>query len=111
MWCSLTHSDYPATNLTYVLFIYVCIQELKDETRAKKDKKKEDLLEKRKRQAENELKSSVYQEINASKMKSMSKKQLRMIKKTAMDSKTGKIKLVDAYDGSHGMKKILGKQR
>ena len=53
----------------------------------------------------------MYQEINANKMKSMSKKQLRMIKKTAMDSKTGKIKLVDAYDGNHGLKKILGKKR
>ena len=32
-----------------------------------------------------------------SKMKAMSKKQLRMIKKTRMNNKTGVVELVDAY--------------
>ena len=45
---------------------------------------------------ENELKSSSYQVLNHSKLKTMSKKQLRMVKKTSMN-KNGQIELVNIH--------------
>ena len=52
--------------------------------------------ERKKQKMENEFKSSSYQVINPSKMKSMSKKQLRMVKKTAMN-KNGQVELVNIF--------------
>lgn len=45
---------------------------------------------------ENELKSSSYQVLNHSKLKTMSKKQLRMVKKTSMN-KNGQVELVNIH--------------
>eukprot|EP01038_Epipyxis_sp_PR26KG_P008223 gene8223-11129_t len=66
---------------------------------SKKDKKIQERLlreEKMKRRMENEYKTSVYQTIKPEKLKGMSKKQLRMIKKTAMN-KNGQVELVNPW--------------
>jgi hypothetical protein len=69
---------------------------MKEETIAKREDEKTQREERQKRRMENEFKSSKYQNINAEKMKTMNKKQLRMIKKTRMN-KNGVVELVDAY--------------
>ena len=52
---------------------------------------------KQKRRAENEIKGAQYQVIaDPKKLKKMSKKQLRSVKRTTVDSK-GNVKLVGAY--------------
>ncbi|KAL3921377.1 MAG: hypothetical protein SGILL_002779, partial [Bacillariaceae sp.] len=77
--------------------------ELREERRQAKILKKERRLENEKRRAENEFKNSQRsaQELNAGRLKStlkaMSKKQLRQIKKTRMNSKTGTLEFVPAY--------------
>jgi hypothetical protein len=72
---------------------------MKEEKENKKQVEKARREEKQKRKMENEYKSSIYQEINPSKIKGMSKKQLRMIKKTSVNRKTGKIELVNPWSG------------
>ena len=72
-------------------------REMKEETKQKQLQEKARREERQTRRMENEFKSTSYQVINASKMKTMSKKQLRMIKKTSVNSKTGKLELVNAY--------------
>lgn len=68
-------------------------------------------LEKEQRRIANEYKSSAYQAINPSKMKTMSKKQLRRIKKTSVNSK-GQVELVSPWEGgSASMKKILRRKK
>lgn len=52
--------------------------------------------EKEKRRVANEYKSSSYQLLNASKIKTMSKKQLRMVKKTSVNNK-GQVELVNPW--------------
>lgn len=54
--------------------------------------------EKQRRRAENELRSASYQVISdTSKLKRMSKSQLRNVKRTTVDAK-GRTKLVGAYE-------------
>lgn len=78
-------------------------QELREERRQAKILKKERRLENEKRRAENEFKNAQKsaKELNTGKLKStlkaMSKKQLRQIKKTRMNSKTGVLEYVSAY--------------
>lgn len=85
-------------------------REMKAETKNKKNEEKERREERQRQRQANEYKNSVYQEIKPEKMKSMSKKQLRNIKKTSVTS-TGQVTLVDAYSGQSGMKKILQQKR
>eukprot|EP01035_Chromulina_nebulosa_P016916 gene16916-22407_t len=47
----------------------------------------------------NEYKNSLYQVINPSKLKTMSKKQLRLIKKTSVN-KNGQVELVNPWQSS-----------
>uniref|UniRef100_A0A7S2K541 Coiled-coil domain-containing protein 86 n=1 Tax=Leptocylindrus danicus TaxID=163516 RepID=A0A7S2K541_9STRA len=78
-------------------------QEIKDETRRLAIEKKERRVENERRRAENEFKhaSASAQTLNLDtvghKMKAMNKKQLRMIKKTRMNTKTGVVEYVPAY--------------
>mmetsp|Transcript_24939 Transcript_24939/g.40817 ORF Transcript_24939/g.40817 Transcript_24939/m.40817 type:complete len:172 (+) Transcript_24939:172-687(+) len=77
--------------------------ELREERRQAKILKKERRLENERRRAENEFKNAQKSamELNAGRLKStlkaMSKKQLRQIKKTRMNSKTGTLEYVPAY--------------
>ena len=77
--------------------------ELREGRRLGKIAKRERRLENEKRRAENEYKSAQKsaQTLNYNKvgttMKTMSKKQLRQIKKTRMNTKTGVIEYVPAY--------------
>lgn len=77
--------------------------ELREERRQSKIQKKERRLENEKRRAENEFKNAQKstKELNTGKLKStlkaMSKKQLRKIKKTRMNPKTGVLEYVSAY--------------
>lgn len=62
------------------------------------DEQKEKRLEAKRRRVENEYRSSSYQVINRTdKLKKMSKKQLRQIKKTRVN-KDGQIEFVGAYE-------------
>jgi Cgr1 family len=77
--------------------------ELREERRQAKVSKKERRLENERRRAENEFKQAQRsaKELNAGRLKStlkaMSKKQLRQIKKTRMNPKTGTLEYVPAY--------------
>ena len=78
-------------------------KEIKDESKRLAIEKKERRLENERRRAENEFKmaSRQSQSLNLNtvgqKMKAMNKKQLRMIKKTRMNTKTGVVEYVPAY--------------
>lgn len=78
-------------------------KELQEERKAEILLKKERRLENEKRRAENEFKmiQKSVQTLNHSKvgitLKAMSKKQLRQIKKTRMNQKTGVVEYVPAY--------------
>mmetsp|Transcript_16541 Transcript_16541/g.33702 ORF Transcript_16541/g.33702 Transcript_16541/m.33702 type:complete len:183 (-) Transcript_16541:79-627(-) len=76
-------------------------KEMREATRSQKLEKKARREEQEKRRAENQFKALQTQELNlttvGSKMKAMSKKQLRMIKKTRMNNKTGVVELVSPY--------------
>ena len=62
-------------------------------------KRKEKTLAKKKRKAEAELENSRYQFItNDKKIKKMSRKQLRLVKKLRMNPKLGVVEIVGAYD-------------
>ena len=69
------------------------MKEEKAEERRKEREKKE---EKAKRRAANEFRGTTYQQINPQKLKTMSKKQLRHVKKTRM-AQNGTLELVGAY--------------
>lgn len=76
--------------------------ELREEMRQAAIAKKERRLENERRRAENEFKNAQKYAQNLgrnadTKMKAMSKKQLRQIKKTRMNSKTGVVEYVSAY--------------
>lgn len=77
--------------------------ELREERRQAKIQKKERRLENERRRAENEFKEAQRsaKELNAGRLKStlktMSKKQLRQIKKTRMNPKTGTLEYVPVY--------------
>ena len=77
-------------------------RELKEEKRQAAIEKKERRLENERRRMENEFKnaSAGAQKLGKNadlKMKSMNKKQLRKVKKTRMNTKTGAIEYVSAY--------------
>jgi hypothetical protein len=78
-------------------------QELREERRQSKITKKERRLENEKRRAENEFKQAqrFTKTLNINKlpstMKAMSKKQLRQIKKTRLNTKTGVVEYVPAF--------------
>lgn len=80
-------------------------KEMLDEKRQKIEAKKERKLEQEKRRAENELKaleaSKGIQKLNAKKvgvtLKALSKKQLRQIKKSRVNTRTGVVEYVPAY--------------
>mmetsp|Transcript_25990 Transcript_25990/g.38407 ORF Transcript_25990/g.38407 Transcript_25990/m.38407 type:complete len:188 (+) Transcript_25990:59-622(+) len=78
-------------------------QELREERRQEKIMKRERREENERRRAENEFKqaSAAAQTLNPTKigvtLKALSKKQLRQIKKTRMNSKTGVVEYVSAY--------------
>ena len=82
-------------------------KEIKEREEEMKREKKEKILEKKrlreeqeKRRAENELKNMKVQTLTRNvdgKLKAMSKKQLRQIKKSRMNTKTGVVEYVDAY--------------
>ena len=77
--------------------------ELREERRQAKVQKKERRLENERRRAENEYKNAQKnaKQLNLgklpSKLKAMSKKQLRQIKKTRLNTKTGVVEYVPAY--------------
>mmetsp|Transcript_19732 Transcript_19732/g.29068 ORF Transcript_19732/g.29068 Transcript_19732/m.29068 type:complete len:157 (+) Transcript_19732:130-600(+) len=77
-------------------------KELKDAKKQAAIEKKERRIEQERRRAENEFKSASKSAQNITKnvnmkMKAMSKKQLRQIKKTRMNTKTGVLEYVGAY--------------
>lgn len=77
-------------------------RELKEERRQAAILKKERRLEQQKRRMENEFKSASRSAQSLGKnadlkIKSMNKKQLRQIKKTRMNTKTGSVEYVSAY--------------
>ncbi len=65
---------------------------LKDETRAKKLEEKQKREENQRRRAANEMKNASYQTLTNEKLKGMSKKQLRMVRKTVVN-KDGQVQL------------------
>lgn len=68
-------------------------REMKEETKAKILEKKAKAEERLKIRQANEFKSTSFQEIRPEKLKTMSKKQLRMIKKTVVN-KAGQVTLL-----------------
>lgn len=92
------------------------VKQLEDEIINRKKQKiadeKEKALERKKRRAENEQKTVTYQTLRPEKIKGMSKKQLRSVRKTSMNQETGKVELVSPWADSKpkSIKKILGKK-
>ena len=73
-------------------------RELVEERKERRRAEKHRLLEKKKRQARNELKNAQYQVIsNQATLKRMSKKQAKRLKKLQMNEETGVIEIVDAW--------------
>jgi hypothetical protein len=71
--------------------------QMKEQKAEERRIEKERVDEKAKRRAQNEFKNTKFQVVNAQKLKTMSKKQLRMVKKTRMAA-NGALELVGAYD-------------
>lgn len=78
--------------------------EMKEEKKAKLNEAKEKRDEQQKRRMANEYKNSVYQVIKPETMKGMSKKQLRMVRKTAVNRKNGQTELVPVFQKGGGRK-------
>lgn len=74
-------------------------RQMKEEKQMKIKEMKEKREEKKKIKMANEFKNSVYQVLKPEKIKKMSKKQLRMVKKTAMN-KNGQVELVNPWTNS-----------
>ena len=74
-------------------------KEMKDERKSKLGDEKKKREEQQKRRMANEYKNSVYQVIKPETMKGMSKKKLRLVRKTAMN-KNGQVELVGAFSKS-----------
>ena len=72
------------------------VDRMRAERNAELTQAREKREEKRKRRAENELKASQVQVIDGQRMKKMSKKQLRSIKRTRLN-KDGVVEYVPAY--------------
>jgi len=73
--------------------------QMKDETKRKILEKKARTMDNQKRRMANEFKNASYQSINTEKLKGMSKKQLRQVKKTVMN-KNGQVELVGMYNSA-----------
>ena len=73
-------------------------REMQQEKKAMAEDAKQRREEQLKRKAANEYKNSVFQVVKAETMKGMSKKQLRMIRKTAIN-KHGQVELVNPFTG------------
>jgi len=86
--------------------------ELKKMREERFEKAREKRLAKQKRKAENEFKNTQFQVMHnpAEKLKRMSKKQLRTIKKTEMD-KDGNVRLVPLYGSSEKQAKKRRKKK
>lgn len=86
--------------------------EMLNEKKRKIAEEKEKAEERKKRRAENEQKTVTYQALNPQKIKTMSKRQLRAVRKTSMNQETGKIELVSPWSDSKpkSIKKMLGKK-
>lgn len=76
-------------------------REMKEERKNKVAEEKRRREEQKQRRQANEYKNSVYQVIKPETMKGMSKKQLRMVRKTAVN-KAGQVELVPAFGSSAG---------
>jgi len=70
------------------------------ETKRKHQEVKEKREEKKKLRTENEFKNVSYQMLKPEKMKSMSKKQLRAVKKTSVN-KDGKVELISPWGSTN----------
>jgi hypothetical protein len=91
--------------------VKVLENDLKDARKKRIEEAKAKRLEKEKRRIANEYKNSSYQMIDATKMKTMSKKQLRMVKKTSVNSK-GQVELVNPWgDGTGASNKKLATKK
>jgi len=75
-------------------------REMKEDKKRKAEEEKERRMEREKRRQQNEYKNSVYQVINPEKLKGMSKKQLRQVRKTSVNSATGQVELIDPFTSS-----------
>mmetsp|Transcript_33069 Transcript_33069/g.53946 ORF Transcript_33069/g.53946 Transcript_33069/m.53946 type:complete len:143 (+) Transcript_33069:64-492(+) len=76
------------------------IEDMKEQKRIEIETRKKEKEEREARRQENEMKATQYQTITKTgKLRGMSKKQLRQIKKTRVNTKTGKVELVDLYPG------------
>jgi hypothetical protein len=71
-------------------------RELKSETNSKKEAERYRRIEQQRRREANEYKTATYQEVKPEKLKGMSKKQLRTIRRTAVN-KQGQMELVSPY--------------
>ena len=72
-------------------------REMKEDNKRKAIEEKQRREDQQKRRMENEYKNSVYQTLRPEKLKGMSKKQLRMVRKTAMN-KNGQLELVNPWN-------------
>lgn len=79
-------------------------REMKEESKKKREIQKEKRLENNKRRMANEYKNTSYQALNPEKIKTMSKKQLRMVRKTSMN-KNGQVELVNPWESSTSNKR------
>jgi rRNA-processing protein CGR1 len=70
--------------------------QMRDESKRVAMEKRARILENQQRRMANEFKNASYQTINTEKLKGMSKKQLRQVKKTSMN-KNGQVELVGLY--------------
>lgn len=74
-------------------------REMREDNKRKAIEEKQRREDQQKRRMENEYKNSVYQTLRPEKLKGMSKKQLRMVRKTAMN-KNGQLELVNPWNVS-----------
>ncbi|CAM9319054.1 unnamed protein product [Ectocarpus sp. 8 AP-2014] len=75
-------------------------KEMRDAKLQEIEDKKQEKLEREKRRQQNEMKNTTYQTISKThKMKTMSKKQLRQIKKRQINSRTGEVEFVSPWGG------------
>mmetsp|Transcript_3447 Transcript_3447/g.5374 ORF Transcript_3447/g.5374 Transcript_3447/m.5374 type:complete len:145 (+) Transcript_3447:35-469(+) len=84
-------------------------REMVEEKKRKKREEKTRREEQQKRRQDNEYKTTVYQQIKPEKLKGMSKKQLRSVKKTAVN-KFGQVELVNPW-GENAGKASSGKRK
>eukprot|EP00752_Nemacystus_decipiens_P006876 g6177.t1 len=77
-------------------------KEMRDTKLREIEERKQEKLEREKRRQRNEMKNTTYQTISKThKMKTMSKKQLRQIKKRQINSRTGEVEFVSPWGGGN----------